>query len=196
LKPYAESCDQNRAPILEVIRPLLQNRSALLEIGSGTGQHAVYFGAQLPQLIWHSSDLPENHPGILAWLNEAALPNVRPPLKLDVSQPDWPSIEVDAVFSANSSHIMHQADVVNMFAGVGQLLTTGGIFILYGPFNYANRYTSESNARFDQWLKSRDPASGIRNVEDLHQLAQNAGMLLLQDYAMPANNRILVWQQE
>ncbi len=195
MKPYAESCDQNRAPLLAVIQPLLQSCTALLEIGSGTGQHGVFFAEAMPHLTWHTSDRSDNHHGIRQWLEEAARNNLRGPLDLDVLN-EWPELAVDAVFSANTTHIMDWPAVEALFAGVGRLLPAQGLFLLYGPFNYANAYTSESNARFDQWLKQRDPASGIRNFEDLDRLAQQAGMELLQDNAMPANNRTLVWRKQ
>lgn len=194
-KPHSESCDQNRAPILEILLPLFADRCAVLEIGSGTGQHAVHFAAAMPHLVWHTSDRAENHAGIRLWLEEAGLANTRPPLLLDVAQPQWPRVEVDAVFSANTTHIMHWPEVVALFSGVGALLPSGGLFALYGPFNYGGRFTSESNARFDQWLKQRDPASGVRDFEALDALANGAGMSLLEDYAMPANNRILCWRR-
>lgn len=194
-KPYSESCDQNRAPIFSVIQGLLANCRAVLEIGSGTGQHAVAFAAQLPHLVWHTSDCLENHAGIQLWLDEAGLRNVNPPLALDVMQTEWPLLEVDAVFTANTAHIMHWPGVEAMFAGVGRALPAGGHFLIYGSFNYGRQYTSDSNARFDQWLKARDPHSGIRNFEDLDRLAGNAGMILTNDFAMPANNRILHWQK-
>jgi len=193
MKPYAESCEQNREPILAVIEPLLRDHKGVLEIGSGTGQHAIYFAAQMPHLVWHCSDRPEHHPGIAEWLKEAALPNTRSPLALDVTQAAWPSLTVDAVFSANTAHIMGAASVEAMFNGVGKLLPSGGLFLLYGPFNYHGRYTSDSNASFDQWLKQRDPESAIRDFEQLNRWAEAVGMQLQQDIAMPANNRILCW---
>lgn len=194
-KPYSESCDQNREPILEVIRPVLANCSQLLEIGSGTGQHAVAFARAMPQLTWHTSDRQENHAGINMWLAESELDNVRPPVALDVSSDRWPELDVDAVFTANTAHIMHWSDVEAMLAGVGTLLKSGGDFLIYGPFNYQGKYTSDSNARFDEWLKARDPNSAIRHFEDVNELASKAGMCLIKDYAMPANNRILHWQK-
>ncbi len=194
-KPYAESCEQNRDPILAVLQPLFAHCSQVLEIGSGTGQHAVYFAEKMPHLTWHCSDREENHAGIHQWLAEAALPNVREPLKLDVLRDSHPMLEVDAVFSANTTHIMHWAEVQAFFALVGKVLIKNGLFALYGPFNDQNNYTSESNARFDVWLKQRDPASGIRAFEDLNTLAEQAGMQLYQDFAMPENNRILCWQR-
>lgn len=196
MKPYSESCDQNRAPILQVIQPLLLHSASVLEIGSGTGQHAVYFAERMPQLVWHTSDCIEYHAGIRAWLEESGLDNVREPVALDVSVSAWPQRKFDAVFSANTAHIMHWHDVEAMFAGVGSVLSAGGRFLLYGPFNYNNRYTSESNRRFDAMLKSRDPLSGLRDFEALDRLARRAGLFLKQDYEMPVNNRILYWEKK
>ncbi len=195
MKPYAESCDQNREPIFEVLGPAVAGHHRLLEIGSGTGQHAVWFGERLPHLTWQTSDLAENHPGILLWLEEAALPNVLAPIELDTRIHPWPDIEADCVFSANTAHIMDDEAVAGMFRGVAALLPTGGSFLLYGPFNYGGRYTSTSNERFDQWLKQRDPASGIKDLETLNRLAEEGGMQLAADHAMPANNRTLIWRK-
>jgi len=194
-KPFSESCVQNRDPILSVLREWFADRSTVLEIGSGTGQHAVYFGAELPHLRWQTADVPLHHAGIQAWLDEAALPNVLPPLALDVNQAHWRSGRFDAVFSANTLHIMSWPEVEHFFAGVGQVLEPGGLLAVYGPFNYNGAFTSESNARFDAWLKSRDPASGVRDFEAADALAGAQGLVLQQDVAMPANNRTLVWRR-
>jgi cyclopropane fatty-acyl-phospholipid synthase-like methyltransferase len=195
LKPFTESCEQNKRPILTVLRQLLQERSRVLELGSGTGQHAVCFAAALPHLTWQTSDRQDNHPGIRAWLAELGPQNALAPLTLDVLQRPWPlePASVDAVFSANTAHIMGWDGVEAMFAGVGEVLAAGGLFILYGPFNYRGRHTTEGNARFDAWLKSRDPQSGIRDFEALVELAQGNGMRLYRDFALPANNRMVVW---
>ena len=193
MKPFSESCEQNRAPILEVLRIELAGKSRLLEIGSGTGQHAAYFAAEFPELIWQTSDVVESHAGIRAWLGDTAVVNAPPPFALDVCKDTWPTARYDAVFSANTAHIMSWPEVECFFAGVGQALDTGGVFCLYGPFNYNGLYTSESNARFDQWLRQRDPLSGVRDFEALQALAEKAGLLLKEGYEMPANNRTLVW---
>lgn len=195
-KPYSESCDQNREPILAVLRAAFADRCHVLEIGSGTGQHAVYFGAELPYLRWQTADVRAHHSGIAAWLVEAALPNVLPPLELDVNTQDWHDGRYDAVFSANTLHIMSQAEVEKCFAGIGQVLEPGGILAIYGPFNYRGQFTSDSNARFDQWLKSRNPASGIRDFETVDALARQQNLRLIDDHAMPANNRTLVWTKQ
>ena len=196
IKPYSAACDNNRQPILEIIEVLFADCKEILEIGSGTGQHAVYFAEKLSHLIWHSSDLQENHAGIELWLNEAKLPNTPPPLKLDVTRAHWPELKVEAVFCANTIHIIGWDSVKAMIAGVGKLLPNNGLLVLYGPFNYNNAYTSESNARFDIWLKQRDPESGIRNFEDVALLANAADLYLQHDYAMPANNRLLCWVKQ
>ena len=196
MKPYSDACDENREPILEVIRQEFSACRTVLEIGSGTGQHAVYFGRQLPQLTWQPSDIAGNHPGINAWRSEAGLGNVPPPLQLDVSRDDWPAVCYDGVFSANTCHIMSWGEVESMFRGIGRVLLPGGVLCLYGPFNYRNAYTSDSNARFDAFLKSRDPASGIRNFEALDSLAADNGMRFRQDHEMPVNNRLLVWSRQ
>lgn len=193
MKPYSESCEQNRAPILAVLQRELADKKRLLEIGSGTGQHAVYFAAEFPHLQWQTSDVADMHPGIHAWLQDAGLSNVLPPLPLDVCSDTWPDGSYDAVFSANTAHIMSWPQVECFIRGVGKLLVSGGVFALYGPFNYGGRYTSDSNARFDEWLKARDPLSCVRDFEALEELAGNAGLVLKSDYEMPANNRILVW---
>ena len=194
-KPFSESCVQNCEPILAVLRELFADRSHVLEVGSGTGQHAVYFGAELPHLRWQTADVPPHHAGIHLWLAEAKLANVLPPLALDVNQTSWRSGRYDAVFSANTLHIMSWPEVEEFFAGVGEILEAGGILAVYGPFNYGGHYTSESNARFDAWLKARDPASGVRDFEAVDALARAQGLHLQQDIAMPANNRTLVWRK-
>ena len=194
-KPFSESCVQNREPILAVLREVFKDHRNLLEIGSGTGQHAVYFGAELPDLRWQTADVLAHHAGIRLWLDEAALPNVLPPIALDVNQTAWRNGRYDAVFSANTLHIMSWPEVALFFEGVGDVLEPDGVLAIYGPFNYDCRFTSESNARFDGWLKSRDPASGVRDFEAVDALARAQGLALQQDIAMPANNRTLVWRR-
>lgn len=195
MKPYSESCDQNKYPILEVLKNEFPQAGRVLEIGSGTGQHAVFFAEHFPNIIWQTSDQQEYHSGIQLWLSDSDLSNVLPPLELDVALDHWPQQSYDAVFSANTAHIMSAVQVEHMFKGVGGILKPGGRFCLYGPFNYQGQYTSDSNARFDQWLKQRDPASGIKDIGDVIQWATQAGLALLKDYEMPVNNRILVWSK-
>ena len=194
-KPYSASCDQNREPILELIQPLLEDKKSVLEIGSGTGQHAVYFAHKMPHLIWQSSDQIAYHEGIKLWLNEAGLDNTPPPIPLDVSNDQWPEIIIDAIFSANAVHIMSWQNVIDFLENAPKLLAANGLLILYGPFNYKGNYTSESNKQFDGWLKHQNPQSAIRDFEAINELAEQQGLKLLNDYSMPANNRILCWRK-
>lgn len=191
--PYSESCEQNREPILAALQAHLQQVQSLLEIGSGTGQHAVYFAPEFPGLTWQTSDRRENHAGILAWMESMPADNLRPPLALDVSHDSWPDQAFDAVFSANTAHIMGEPEVMAMFDGVGGLLPRGGRFLLYGPFNIDGRYTAPSNERFDQMLRAQDPRMGVRDCGWLEQLADRAGMRLEKILDLPADNKLLVW---
>jgi len=193
--PFAESCEQNKQVILDVLRKEFADVSDVLEIGSGTGQHAVHFARYLPHLNWQCSDRAENIPGINAWLGEAGLTNTPTPLTLDVLHDTWPSYPYPALFSANAVHIMPWQAVEAMFAGMQACLAETAVVCLYGPFNYNGSYTSDSNARFDQWLKQRNLQSGIRDFEKLDALARLAGLSLQHDYEMPANNRILAWRK-
>ncbi|MDH5395360.1 MAG: class I SAM-dependent methyltransferase [Gammaproteobacteria bacterium] len=195
MKPYAESSEQNKHAILPVLQQYFKAVTSVLEIGSGTGQHAVFFAEKFPQLRWNATDRAEYLAGIQMWLDDAKLANIKGPLLLDVNQPAWPIEDTDVVFSANTVHIMGWPSVENMFAGIGRVLKQKGIFCLYGPFNYNGQFTSESNARFDLWLKQRDPVSGVRDFEALQILAAQAAMTLIDDVEMPANNRVLVWQK-
>ncbi len=192
-KPFSAACERNREPIANVLVPLFAGIESVLEIGSGTGQHAVYFGARMPHLLWQTSDLPHNHQGIRQWLDEAELSNVLPPLSLDVDDVPWPVQRVNAVFTANTLHIAAWSSVQNMFAGVSRLLDEGGLFCVYGPFRYGERHTSESNARFDASLRLHNPLSGIREIGAVGELAQRNSLVLEADHAMPANNRLLVF---
>ena len=194
-KPHSAACDRNRDPILAVLREHLADRHRVLEIGSGTGQHAVHFAGALPHLTWHTSDRIEHHEGIRIWLDEARLPNVVPPLALDVNDP-WPSQRFDAFFSANTLHIMSWPEVQTLFARLPQVMTADACVVIYGPFNYGGQFTSDSNAKFEQTLKSWGPHMGIRDFEAVDALARSAGLTLIKDHAMPANNHCLVWQKE
>jgi len=193
-KPNAPSCERNREPILDVLNDHFADRRAVLEIGSGTGQHAIFFAAAMPHLTWQTSDRPENLPGIAAWLAEAALPNTPAPLAFDVVDV-WPEQRFDAIFSANTLHIMPWDAVESLFRGLPGLLAEGAKVAIYGPFNYGGRFTSESNAAFDLWLKGKAAHQGIRDFESVNALAERAGLHLIEDRAMPSNNRCLVWQR-
>ena len=201
-KPWSEACERNREPILAVLREVFAAASDVLEIGSGTGQHAVHFARHLPHLVWHTSDRPEHHAGIQAWIDEAlamhALANVRAPVALDVRDTPWPVAAaggVDGVFSANTLHIMDWASVQALFRGVACVLSAGSVLAIYGPFNYGGQFTSESNAQFDRALRARGVGSGLRDFEAVNALALGIGLELMRDVAMPANNRTLVWRR-
>lgn len=190
---FSVACERNREPILAVLRDRFAHCRRVLEIGSGTGQHAVFLAAHLPHLVWQTSDLPENHASISAWMQEARLPNVLAPLSLDVSG-EWPENSFDAVFSANTCHIMSWRDVEHMFEGIGRTLQAGGMLCIYGPFKYGDRFTSASNAQFDAMLRAQAAHMGIRDFEAIDRLAAAQGLVLQDDVAMPANNQLLVWQ--
>lgn len=193
-KPYSLACERNREPILALLRDHFGDRRRVLEIGSGTGQHAVHFAAALPALVWQCSDRPTQLLGIRAWLDEARLPNTPPPLALDVMAA-WPAGPFDALFTANTLHIMSEAEVAALFAALPAVLADDAVLAVYGPFRHGGRHTSASNAAFDASLRARDPASGVRDLEWIDRLAQDAGLRLVEDRPMPANNRGLVWRR-
>jgi SAM-dependent methyltransferase len=195
MKPFSEACERNQGPLLEVLRATFAGRRKVLEVGSGTGQHAVYFSRHLPHLIWQPSDRATHLPGIRLWLEEAALSNLLPPLALDVNDDPWPQTGADAVFSANTLHIMSWGDAQVMFERLGAYLPPQGVLVIYGPFRYGRHHTSESNARFDATLRRRDPSSGIRDFEAVDVLARAQGLSLMTDVGMPAHNRTLVWSR-
>lgn len=194
-KPFSQACENNKGPILAVLREVFTRPVTVWEIGSGTGQHACFFAEQLTHLTWQPTDRAENLAGIQLWLDEAKLPNLKPPVALNVNEKVWPCAMIDALFSANTLHIMSEAEIEILFRRLGDLLNPNAWVCIYGPFNYAGQFTSESNAHFEQWLKSQNPLSGIRDFEWICQLAQAIGLNLLADHAMPANNRLLVLQK-
>jgi hypothetical protein len=192
MRPFSEACERNRGPILDVLKRAFRQSRVVLEIGSGTGQHAAYFAAGLPHLIWQPSDVAEHLPGIRMWTDGIA--NIRPPVALDVAQP-WPAAAAaDAAYSANTCHIMSWQQVAHMFAGLGALDALR-VFCLYGPFRYGGAHTAESNARFDAMLRLRDPLSGVRDYEAIAELARGSGLSVQEDNALPANNRLLVFSR-
>ncbi|MGE3728534.1 MAG: DUF938 domain-containing protein [Candidatus Sericytochromatia bacterium] len=193
MKTFSEACERNKEPILAVLQPLLQKSQAVLEIGSGTGQHAEHFARELPHLTWHASDQAIHHLALRERFAEAALSNLHGPLLLDVSQPDWPVLSVDFIFSANTLHIMSETMVADFFAGVAKILPAQGQLGVYGPFNQAGNFTSEGNAKLDAWAKNTFPGGGIKDLEAVLPLALSHGLSLEQNYAMPANNRLLHW---
>ena len=199
-KPISEACLRNQTPIAEALKTLLPDATRLLEIGSGTGQHAVFCAAELPHVIWQPSDLAQHHKGMELWISEAALNNVLAPLVLDVDQgwPDFDSIQkIDHVFTANTVHYIAHESVVNMFAGISRLIAAGGLFMMYGPVNVNGEFTSEGNVRLDEWLKTCvNPLAGIKDLADIERLAKDQGLALIDNLAMPANNRLLVFQKQ
>lgn len=194
-KPFSSSCEENKQVILTVIKPLLTQSKEVLEIASGTGQHAVFFAEQMPHLQWQPSDLTENHPGIYQWINGSGLTNLAKPIALNVSTDPWPKHCYDAVFSANSFHIMAKQNVIDFFQNIASVVRDEGLVIIYGPFNYGGEFTSESNTRFDAMLRARNSRSCIKDFEWCLQLAEEAGLHLFDDVEMPQNNRILIWQK-
>jgi SAM-dependent methyltransferase len=186
MKPFSEASERNRAPILAVLKKAFANSKSVLEIGSGTGQHAAYFAPELPHLVWQASDRAENLADIRQW--------VANPIELDVDKP-LPKVDADAIFTANTCHIMSWPQVERMFQGIGAMPSVK-TFCLYGPFNYGGKHSSDSNARFDAMLRARDPASGIRDAEAISALAGKSGFQLAEDHAMPANNRLLVFRRD
>jgi cyclopropane fatty-acyl-phospholipid synthase-like methyltransferase len=192
---HSEACERNKEPILAVLHEALAAARTVLEVGSGTGQHAVHFAAHLPQLTWQPSEVAELLTPLAERIRLEGGANLRAPVALDVRSTPWPCAPADAVFSANTLHIMSWESVGDFFRGVGGALTAGGVLCVYGPFNYSGQYTTESNAQFDAWLKARDPLSGLRDFAAVDALARAQGLALLADHAMPANNRTLVWRR-
>jgi len=191
---YSESCEQNKKPILSILKKYLHTKRHLLEIGSGTGQHAAYFGSKFASLTWQTSDKVENHAGIKAWINHANTDNILLPIKLDVSNDVWPKKYYDVVFSANTAHIMSVDNVVDMFSGISEILIKNNEFLLYGPFNINGKFTAKSNEEFDESLRMRDSSMGVRDISWLQDVAYENNIILDDRFDMPADNMILVWK--
>ncbi|WP_440224830.1 DUF938 domain-containing protein [Dokdonella sp. MW10] len=194
-KPFAPASERNREPILGVLREAFADRRHVLEIGSGTGQHAVHFAAAMPWLTWQTSERDESLPGLRQWLDETALPNTPAPLVLDVGNEDWPQARHDAVFSANTLHIMGWPEVEALFAHLPAVTTADAVLAVYGPFNVGGTFTSDSNAAFDASLKQRGAHMGLRDLEVVDALAARAGFMHVATHAMPANNFCVVWKR-
>ena len=195
-RPFSQACERNKAPIAQVLAGYLQSHMRVLEVGSGTGQHAVHFAARWPAVQWLTSDLAANHDGIRAWLEHAPHANVAPPLDLDTRAVHWPLDQpVDVIFSANTAHIMPWEAVCGLFRGAGEWLIDDGWLLLYGPFRFPDKPFADSNRQFDQSLRLSDPQMGIRDVSALDQQAAVAGLTRMHDHPMPANNYILAWQR-
>jgi len=195
-KPFSQACENNKDPILQIIRHDFCYPTTVWEIGSGTGQHACHFARHLPHIEWQPTDRAENIHGIRLWQEETRLPNLKPAITLDVTDTVWSCNTIDALFTANTLHIMSWDEVRILFDRLATHLNSKAVVCIYGPFNYNGTYTSDSNARFDQWLKNQNTLSGIRHFEDILCLATTSGLRLLSDNAMPANNRLLVLQKD
>lgn len=193
MKQSSPSCERNKEPILAVLREILAVPGLVLEIGSGSGQHAVHFARSLPHVEWQPTDVADNLPNISAWRDEAGLVNLREPLALDLFSDRWPVATAQAVVCINTIHIVSWEAVERLFAGAGRLLTPGGVMYVYGPYRYVERPLEPSNEEFDRWLKARDSASGVRLFEDVNRQAGLSGLMLAGDRAMPANNRSIWW---
>jgi len=193
-KPFSTACERNRDPILKELQIRIVRQSAVLEVGSGTGQHAIYFAKHMPNVLWQCSDLRENLSGIQMWIDDACLSNVLQPIELDVSDPTIYKT-YDAVYSCNTLHIMSKSNVVKFFNLVNSVTKKQSSLFVYGPFNYNGEYTSSSNAEFDAWLKERNLESAIKDFEWIDELANDAGFFIIDDIEMPANNRLLHWER-
>ena len=191
----SDAAERNKEPILQVVAPVLSQTQRVLEIGSGTGTHALLFSARLPHLSWQPSDIGEYLPALRERLRREGGPNLLPAVEIDVRRHPWPVEEVDAIYSANTLHIMSWSSVHDFFKGVGHALTRSGLLCIYGPFRYGERYTSDSNAKFDEFLKSRDRDSGLRDAHEVDRLAREQGLGLIADHPMPANNQLRIWQR-
>lgn len=193
--PFSVASERNREPIFSILGPALAGRRCVLEIGSGTGQHAVYFSQRLPHLTWQPTDRADNLGGLATCVERLGPANLLAPLELDVTQPAWPALKPDAVFTANTLHIMSWPEVEALFAGLGKMLAPGALLAIYGPFRHAGAHTAPSNEDFDRALRARDPASGVRDYEAVAELAAAQGLVREADHDMPANNRLLMWLQ-
>jgi SAM-dependent methyltransferase len=194
--PFSTACERNKAPILDVLRARFAGRVHVLEIGSGTGQHAVHFASALMHLTWHPTEQLQYLPDLAARIEVEGPDNLKAPVLLDVRQAVWPLRSVDAIFTANTLHIMSWPAVQDLYRGVGAVLAPGGVLCIYGPFRYDGRYTSASNQEFDRMLQDRDPESGLRDLTAVTALAAEYGLRLDADHDLPAHNRLLVFTKE
>lgn len=193
---YSEAAERNKLPILHVLQTVFADRTRVVEIGSGTGQHAVFFAHALSHLTWQPTERLGNLLSLRTQCNDSAASNLAEPIPLDVDEEPWPISDVDAAFTANTLHIISWPQVCRLFTKISNLLPDGGIFCTYGPFNIDGQFTSESNAQFDAYLRSRDANSGIRDIDALIVQAQSHQLFLASNYPLPANNRLLVWRKQ
>jgi cyclopropane fatty-acyl-phospholipid synthase-like methyltransferase len=195
-KPYSEACDRNKEPILQVLKEVIKpDDRRLLEIGSGTGQHAVHMAPHFPFLEWYPSEVPQNISGMKLWLKESKISNIQEPTKLEIGKHEFPKLKFDIIFTANTFHIMDWKECKTLMKMMGHRLREGSRVIIYGPFKYGGEFTSESNLQFDHQLKARNPSSGIRSFEDVDNAMVRNGFELIDDHEMPANNRTLVYRR-
>ena len=193
--PFSPACENNKGPILQHLRNAFADCQGVLEIGSGTGQHAVWFAGHLPWLTWQPTEIPQSLATLRPRCAASGLDNLLPPAAMDVCDEAWGLPVADGVFTANTLHIMSMDAVRALFQGLAVHAPPGTRLVVYGPFNYAGRHTSDSNAQFDQHLRARSPHMGIRDIEDIDGLAVTAGFTQRADHAMPANNRLIVWRR-
>lgn len=195
-KPFSPACERNQEPILEVLKEFVtKDDRRLLEIGSGTGQHAVYMAPSFPQVEWFPSDMPDKIPGMMLWFNEAKIKNIKPPVKLSIGKDEFPKLKFDVIYTANTFHILHWKECKSLMKMMGNRLREGSRVIIYGPFKYDGAFSSPSDEAFDLELKSQDPLRGIRSFEDVNNAMTKNGFELIADVGMPANNRTLVFQR-
>ena len=191
--PFSQAAENNRQPVQDAFTGLLADARCVLEVGAGTGQHAVAFSKAFPHLNWVPTEHPEALPRLAPRCIEFGPSNLESPVALDLAVQPWPSVAADVVYSANTLHIVDKTLVEAFFEGLGTLPEPAEQVLVYGPFNYGGEYTSPSNARFDQWLAQQSEYSAIRDFEWVNELASEAGFELLEDNPMPANNRLIVW---
>lgn len=195
-KPFSQACENNKLAILQVISNYFKAGDRILEVGSGTAQHAIYFCQLLPEISWIPCEILANMSTLAAAMSGDKPANLMPAKVLDVTQQEWPVMDLDGLFSANCLHIMPEILSADFFRGAGEVLKPGAILCVYGPFKYDGDFTSDSNAHFDLWLKDRDALSGIRDFEKINQLAKDYDFALIEDRDMPANNQCLIWRKE
>ncbi|MFK7995081.1 MAG: DUF938 domain-containing protein [Granulosicoccus sp.] len=195
-KPFAPAAERNKQAILSALQKVLRADDTVLEIGSGTGQHACHIAAAMPQLTWQPSDLEDNLAVIRQWVSESGCNNILPPVPIDLNESDQPAYKASVCFSANTLHIVRWTLVDNLFKLSAASLSHGGKLCVYGPFSFGGQHISDSNQQFDRQLRNSDPDSGIRDIEDLQQLALEYGFSDADVFTMPANNHLLVWTRE
>lgn len=194
--PFSEACERNKEPILEVLQEVLKPiHRSVVEVGAGTGQHATFFAQAFPHIKWTPTEVYANLPHLNKLVQESGLKNLTPPFKMKVGEDDIPIRTYDVIYTANTFHIMSWKDCKTFMKLMGHRLEKGGLAIIYGPFNYGGKFISKSNEEFDTWLKGRDPASGVRNFEDVNNTMKKNGFELVEDYEMPANNSTLVYRR-